>query len=362
MSAPSALVARLRPAAVRRRFRDAELRTCLALSVLTLVIAVLAALQASWIAWFPLAALTIPLLLGSQLLGPRTLPWFVVFVMATLVVGAAREDSLSDAEAAAIGVYFLLGLIILVVSFHRTRLGVGGIRGESMLVDLRDRILNQGGMPALPAGWHAESALASAGGTRFAGDFVVTASPHGERLEVVVVDVSGKGEQAGTRALMLSGAFGGLLGQLPAADFLPAANSYLVRQGWDEGFATAVHFSVDLASGAFEVRTAGHPPALVWRAADGCWETVQGTGPVLGLLDDLDYDCAAGVLAAGDAVLLYTDGMVEGPKVDIEAGIEHLLAAAGEVAAYGFEGSARPLVERIGYRDDDRALVVVSRA
>ena len=64
---------------------------------------------------------------------------------------------------------------------------------------------------------------------------------------MVVVDVSGKGEGAGTRALLLSGAFGGLLGALPPGEFLPAANDYLLRQDWDEGFATAVHLSLDVA-------------------------------------------------------------------------------------------------------------------
>ena len=41
-----------------------------------------------------------------------------------------------------------------------------------------------------------------------------------------------------------------------------AANDYLLRQEWEEGFATAVHLSLDLATGRFEVRTAGHPPAV----------------------------------------------------------------------------------------------------
>ena len=85
-----------------------------------------------------------------------------------------------------------------------------------MLVDLRDRILGQGRIPELPASWYAESALRSAGGTPFAGDFIVTARPEGgDRFEVAVVDVSGKGEGAGTRALLMSGALGGLLGALP---------------------------------------------------------------------------------------------------------------------------------------------------
>src|SRR3546814_13041649 len=91
------------------------------------------------------------------------------------------------------------------------------------------------------------------------------------RLDLVVCDVSGKGEDAGTRALLLSGAFGGLLGALPPADFLPAANDYLLRQNWVEGFATAVHLSADLATGDVVIHSAGHPPAVQLRAGSGQW-------------------------------------------------------------------------------------------
>ena len=90
-----------------------------------------------------------------------------------------------------------------------------------------------------------------------------------------MVDVSGKGEQAGTRALLLSGAFGGLLSALPPAEFLPAANDYLLRQDWDEGFATAIHLSLDLATGDFEIRTAGHPPAVQLAAGSGRWAVLR---------------------------------------------------------------------------------------
>ena len=109
-----------------------------------------------------------------------------------------------------------------------------------MLVDLRDRILTQGTIPDLPPDWDVQSALRSAGGTPFAGDFVVASTSRSQtHLDVAVVDVSGKGEEAGTRALLLSGAFGGLLTALPPDQFLPAANDFLLRQDWGEGFATA---------------------------------------------------------------------------------------------------------------------------
>ena len=126
-------------------------------------------------------------------------------------------------------------LIVLAASLRRSRLGVAGTMGESMFVDLRDRILQQGGIPDLPRGWHAESALRSAGGTPFAGDFVVATLASPTRLELAVVDVSGKGEEAGTRALLLSGAFGGLLGALPPAQFLPGRQRLPAPSGLGRG-------------------------------------------------------------------------------------------------------------------------------
>ena len=71
-------------------------------------------------------------------------------------------------------------------------------------------------MPVLPDGWQAWSCILSAHGDRFSGDFVVAhLSASGHRLEIVLVDVSGKGTRAGTRSLLLSGALGGLLGADP---------------------------------------------------------------------------------------------------------------------------------------------------
>ena len=143
-----------------------------------------------------------------------------------------------------------LAVLVIVLSVRRRQIAIGPMRGQSMLVDLRDRILAQGEIPVLPAGWLVESALSSAGGSAFAGDFVVaTSGDQGRRIELVVVDVSGKGEAAGTRALQLSGAMGGLVAALPPDQFLPASNDYLLQRNWEEGFATAVHVSVELATG-----------------------------------------------------------------------------------------------------------------
>ena len=142
--------------------------------------------------------------------------------------------------------------------------------------------------------------MRSAGGASFSGDFMVAAKTRqGQRLEIVVVDVSGKGLDAGTRSLQLSGAFGGLLGSLPTEAFLPAANEYLMRQEWNEGFATAVHLAVNLETGVFEVRTAGHPPAVQFHAGSGRWAVHWTNGPVLGVVGAAEYSVHRGELNVG---------------------------------------------------------------
>jgi hypothetical protein len=333
---------------------------------LAILLAAVAALFTVAIALYPdevpLSSLMLPLLFGSLFLGPRALPWFVIFVMVMLTISISQQDDINWRVAFTTLLMFVMGLVVLMTSFQRSSLGVAGSRGESMLVDLRDRILTQARIPDLPGNWSVQSALYSAGGTPFAGDFVVASRPlSSTRLEVAVVDVSGKGEAAGTRALLLSGSFGGLIGALKSEDFLPAANDYLFLQDWEEGFATAVHMTLDLVTGNFEVRTAGHPPAVHRQAGSGRWQVLRTEGPILGLIEDAEFSSATSRIAPGDAVLLYTDGMVEEPRRDIDLGIDRMLGEMESLVRGTWDDAANLLAVSLGSRDDDRAIVVVHR-
>ncbi len=345
-----------------RRLRTGGLRELVLLTALTLGLGVGTVL---WPMSVPLDAMVVPLVLGSVFLGPRLLPWFVVFLLAVFALGVARQPALERLSITAIAVIYLVGLIVMLVSFRRSRLGVGGAQGESMLVDLRDRIQRQGELPDLPDGWYAESALRSAGGTKFSGDFTVvstaTSAGGGSRLDVAVVDVSGKGAEAGTRALLLLGAFAGLLSAVEPARFLPEANEYLLRQGWEEGFATAVHLSLSFDTGEFELRSAGHPPAGHLESGSGRWLKLLAEGPLLGVIEQPRYEVVTGRMRPGDVLLLYTDGLIETGGRDIDRGIDRLLGHAVRLQQGGFTHGADRLVDQLGAERDDRALVLVHR-
>jgi serine phosphatase RsbU (regulator of sigma subunit) len=160
----------------------------------------------------------------------------------------------------------------------------------------------------------------------------------------------------------LSGALGGLLGAVPPDQFLVGANNYLLRQNWHEGFATAVHLAVDLVTGQFSITSAGHPPAAWFDAGSGRWTTVEADGAMLGLLPCTEYVAERGAVRQGDALLLYTDGLIEVPGRDLSMGVDKLLGEAERLVTLGFESGARHLIDAAAPgAADDRALVVIHR-
>jgi serine phosphatase RsbU (regulator of sigma subunit) len=233
-----------------------------------------------------------------------------------------------------------------------------------MLIELRDRLQLQGEMPTLPPSWHADVEQQWAGGASFGGDFIVsTLTECGASMELAIVDVSGKGVEAGTRALMLSGALGGLLGAVPPHRFLESANDYLLRQQWGEGFATAMHLTINFQTGRFRLTNAGHPPAVHYVGGTGRWEVVEPQGTVLGLLETAEFGSIDGELRPYDALLLYTDGLVEVRGRDLAVGIDKLLGAAERLIPRGFDGGAKRLLQDVGAAaTDDRAIMLLWRS
>ncbi|BDM67281.1 membrane protein [Streptomyces nigrescens] len=317
--------------------------------------------------WIAPTALVLPVIAGGLLLRPANLLVLYGASAAALVVEAALfgpyEEGPDRITPGTVLVVAAVGLFGLLIAQFRSRVGVPWRRGGTMLFDLRERIRVQSKLPRLPKGWHHEMALRPAGGQSFSGDFVVASRTHGGNiLEVVLTDVSGKGMDAASRALLLSGAFGGLLGSLPPHGFLPAANGYLLRQDWDEGFATSIHLVLDLESGDYELLSAGHLPALQLSAGSGRWEEKPGDGPLLGVYDGAQFDPVKGTLRPGDVLMLFTDGLVEAADRDIAEGIDRLTGEADRYVASGFAGAAWHLIEAVAKDvNDDRALLLICR-
>ncbi|HET9173312.1 MAG TPA: PP2C family protein-serine/threonine phosphatase [Actinospica sp.] len=334
------------------------------LGLLVVIVAVLTWGSIAVPGWDPPSSLVFPVLIGGVLLSRnRQLLLFAAVSGALGVDAAARRPGGVTAGTAIVVV--LLALTVLFTSRIRVRLGLRGHRAEMLLLELRDRLQPDAAPADGLAGWSSTHALIPAGGTRFSGDFLISCAPEFPGVHVALVDVSGKGSRAAGRALQLSGALCALLDAVPADGFMDAANDYVVLRGWEENFATAIHASLDPETGRFEVYNAGHHPAARWRQRERRWELLGAGGPALGLLPGERYLPSEGELEAGDALLLFTDGLIERPGQSLEEGTDRLLAAARRLleeewvlSATAGERLVRAVAPQGG---DDRAVLLLRR-
>jgi serine phosphatase RsbU (regulator of sigma subunit) len=354
---------RLRP----RRQRPSE-RAALALSLIVLVLGTTWSILDNNNQVKVAGVIIIVIVLSSLLLSMRgmlALAGGVVVCLAVVFrIHGLNPSQLSISGFVMVGTTLFVGIV---QAGRRDRLGLRQVSAEKVIAQIRDRLLVQAQLPTVPDGWSVEIEQRPAQGAAIAGDFVssrVVCDGESRVLHLAVIDVSGNGIAAGPRALLLSGAVGGLLGSVEPDQFLAAANDYLHRQHWSLGFASAVYVRLDLTTGEYGIRVAGHPPAVHFRPGQTPpWRTSPAAGTVLGVLPTLAGVSDLEVLRPGEALFLYTDGVVEDRTRDIDAGTLRFKDAVEELAARSrWRGVSEHLVERIpATHDDDRTVVMIRR-
>ena len=301
------------------------------------------------------------LMIGLMLL--RFVPLLVLTAVlyAVAVWSSVVADFERDSGRPALWI-FVVAALLAIYQASRQRSGLPMALSEAVLSQLRDRLQRQGVVPPLPTGWRSESATITAHGPSYAGDFLVADLRDGRWLEMALVDVCGKGTSVGPQALQFAGALGGLIGALPPAELMAAANNFLLRQDSDESLATAVHIKVDLVTGDYTITSAGHPPALHWHLGQRGWSIDNARGMALGVIPDAEFTPSKGRLRPGEALMFYTDGVIESAGRDLDDGIDWLRHQALQVVdARGFTGMPRRVLKRVPRGDDDRAMLVLER-
>jgi serine phosphatase RsbU (regulator of sigma subunit) len=233
-------------------------------------------------------------------------------------------------------------------------------RSEALLGALRDLLQQQSRVPPLPAGWHSESAMLSADNFEYGGDFFVAGGVDGV-LQMILVDACGHGPSAVPDAVQFAGALGALLVALPPEEVMGAANAYLYQRGRADNFTTAVQVSVRFATGDYRIRSAGHPPVMRWTASAAEWVVDSARGTALGVTESPVMDITEGVIGPDEALMFYTDGVVEARGDDIDDGILRLRSIAKEAIAHGFSGAPARILADLPRGEDDRAVLILRR-
>ena len=185
------------------------------------------------------------------------------------------------------------------------------------------------------------------GGDVLGGDFYDAVELEDGTLRAVIGDVCGHGPDEAALGVCLRIAWRTLVVAGTEHDrVLPALDDVLVAERQhDETFVTVCDLTIRPDRTGAAVRLAGHPPPLLLRPAPAVWPGEPG--PPLGCLPDQSWPAAATSLVGPWAVLLYTDGLIEGRRRDSDdrLGVEGLterLRAGGLGAAARGTGGVPP--------------------
>jgi PAS domain S-box-containing protein len=165
-------------------------------------------------------------------------------------------------------------------------------------------------------------------GNEVGGDFYDLFESGGRGWTVVMGDVCGKGPDAAavTALARYTLRAAAMRERLPSRS-LGLLNEALLRQRADRRFCTVAYAYLEpLAVGArVGFASGGHPLPLLLRV-DGTVEAVGAPGTLLGVVPDPSFEDRSLALAPGDALVFYTDGVIEARASNGHSLNEELLA------------------------------------
>ncbi|MFM9588486.1 SpoIIE family protein phosphatase [Streptomyces scabiei] len=216
-------------------------------------------------------------------------------------------------------------------------------------------------LPSIPGIEAASRYLPATRGMDIGGDFFDLVLSHG-RASAVIGDVQGHNVTAA-----------GLMGQIRTAvrayttvgqgpqEVMSSTNRLLIDLG-SELFASCLYLRLDPAHGTAVMARAGHPPPLL-RRPDGKVRVLDlAGGPLLGIDAAAAYPTTEVALTEGSVLVLYTDGLIESPGVDIEDALASLgerLSTAGERPLEWLADRLVRETEAAQERADDVALLLL---
>lgn len=188
------------------------------------------------------------------------------------------------------------------------------------------------------------------------------------RLFFVVGDVSGKGVPAALFMAMTTSLFKAhAMSGASTREIMTRVNEELSRENAAEMFVTVFACILDLRDGTVEYSDGGHEAPFIVRKGGAVERLAKHQGMALGILEDVAYRADRFRLDAGDALVLFTDGVSEATNADDDLfttdRIESALSAAREEVsarriAQGLSESVSAFVGAVPQSDDIAILVV----
>jgi len=217
-------------------------------------------------------------------------------------------------------------------------------------------------LPSFP-GLELASYFRPMAGSEVGGDFYdVFGSP--QSCWLIVGDVCGKGAEAATLTGFLRATTVAYAREAPSpATVLYRVNQVMLERGFDGRFATAIlaHLRALETGVEVAVASAGHPAALLARA-EGEVREFGDRGTLLGVFEDPVIDEATTVLEPGDALSLYTDGLLEAHTPDDVITADEAIERLQQLKPRGAEETIATLLGLVDLESDVRDDIAILSA
>jgi sigma-B regulation protein RsbU (phosphoserine phosphatase) len=192
--------------------------------------------------------------------------------------------------------------------------------------------------------------------------------PH--RLCLVIADVTGQGVPAALYMAVARTLIRAETGRgHSAANVLQRVNELILSDNRSPLFLSALYAVLDVNTGVLRYASAGHNPPFCLRRASGDVEELPAQGYLLGAFSDVSFSEEETVLAVGDALVLYTDGVSEARDAERrffgEERLKTAVAAAGDCSAEEIVQAIVTAVDSFTAsmaQADDLTVVVAKRA
>jgi sigma-B regulation protein RsbU (phosphoserine phosphatase) len=263
----------------------------------------------------------------------------LLFALVLLVIPAVDSSAGSGLHLSLNSTPSALILLVLLVLELADRVGLK--RDLEIARDIQRMLLPEK-PPTLPG---LDIAFATKAANTVAGDYYdafLRPNTDDARLLLIVADVAGKGIPAGLLMAAVQTGFHTLAADpVPLVELAARLNrSMCLRSGGGRHLITAFLAELDTSTRSLAWVNAGHNPPILLRSG-GALEHLEEGGLPLGAFPASRYQSGCTELRSGDALYIYTDGVVEAlDESGAEYGEDRL---ATQVAAFGTIDAAASL-------------------
>lgn len=182
-----------------------------------------------------------------------------------------------------------------------------------------------------------------------------------DRMALVIADVAGHGRNAAVFMVQVRNVFRALAGeQAKPGEVMIRANNVTTKLNEDGGpFVTCCFAVLNVPERTLAWAQAGHFSPLILHANGTSTYLAERSGPPLALSGSRHYESSLTSLQPGDRVVMFTDGLVERRRENIDVGLMRLAQIAKVHSALQPQEFVKALAATVTDRFDDLALMCV---